>query len=419
MRTEHSRSPFLVVIICAVVFFSTACAFPQVGTSTANEEVDRQSSSVANVQDSDTSLVKNDLFEHEMSWPEVRLGPYIQSISQNSAIIAWQTEVETIGEVRYGTTEDLIDRVPDPTAQRQHAVLLSNLEPDTHYYYQVFSDRNLFSDILFFKTSKEIDQSNFRFVVYGDTQKNQTIHSTIVDLALRSNPAFVIHVGDLVDEGDIPQEWIDFFSIESELLKTTSLFPTYGNHDGDGLFYDSLFYTPGDERWYTFTYGNVRFISLEVGKDRWPDIEPTSEQYKWLESVLSKNDHPWLIVFFHMPPYTSEYGSDEDRYERTIEETLFVRENLTPLFEKYGVDLVLNGHHHNYQRSRANGITYLVSGGGGARLSHKLKPDEFLVTYQVIPHLLEISVEDDQIVVDAISSYGERFDTFTLFQHER
>jgi len=275
----------------------------------------------------------------------------------------------------------------------------------------------LFSDILFFKTSKEIDQSNFRFVVYGDTQKNQTIHSTIVDLALRSNPAFVIHVGDLVDEGDIPQEWIDFFSIESELLKTTSLFPTYGNHDGDGLLYDSLFYTPGDERWYTFTYGNVRFISLEVGKDRWPDIKPISEQYKWLESVLSKNDHPWLIVFFHMPPYTSEYSSDEDRFERTIEETLFVRENLTPLFEKHGVDLVLNGHHHNYQRSEANGITYIVSGGGGARLSHKLKPDEYLVTHQVIPHLLEITVEDQQIVVNAISSYGARFDTFTLYQH--
>ena len=419
MRTKHSQSVLLVSIICAVVIFSTACVFPQVGTSTAKDGSDIQSSSVAIVQAQITSPIKNDLFTYEIPWPPVRLGPYIQSIGQDSVVIAWQTEGESVGEVKYGTSEELNHQVQEESAQRQHAILLSDLEPDTQYYYQVFSDESFFSEILPFRTSKGNGQSFFKFVVYGDTQKNQTIHSAIINLAVKSKPAFVIHMGDLVDEGDKPQEWIDFFTIESDLLKTTSIFPTYGNHDGDGFFYDSLFFTPGDERWYTFTYGHVRFISLEVAKDRWPDIESTSEQYKWLESVLSKNDYPWLIVFFHMPPYTSEYGSDEDRYERTIEETLFIRENLTPLFEKYGVDLVLNGHHHNYQRSQANGITYIVSGGGGARLSHKLKPDEFLVTYQVIPHLLEITVEDDQIVVDAISSYGDRFDTFTLSQQER
>jgi len=418
MRTKLSQSAFLTAMICTVVIFSTACAFPLTETSTTDNELEISSSSQAFVQDISTSIIKNDMFTYETPWPQVRLGPYIQSVSQDSVIIAWQTEGESVGEVRYGISEELAVQVKEASAQRQHAIYISNLEPDTQYFYQVFSDANSFSDILSFKTLIASDQSDFKFVVYGDTQKNQMIHAAIIDLALDSKPAFVIHMGDLVDEGDLPQEWIDFFTIESELLRTTSLFPTYGNHDGDGFFYDSLFFTPGDERWYTFTNGNARFISLEVAKDRWPDIEPTSEQYKWLESELSKNDHPWLIVFFHMPPYTSEYGSDEDRYERTIEETLFIRDNLTPLFEKFGVDLVLNGHHHNYQRSQANGITYIVSGGGGARLSHKLLPDEFLETYQVIPHLLEITIDDDRIVVDAISAYGERFDTFTLSQQE-
>ena len=407
------------VIVCAVVIFSTTCTLPQVGSSSANNGSDIQSSSSATVQSQSTSPIKNELYTYEIPWPPVRLEPYIQSIGQDSVIIAWQTEGESVGEVRYGTSEEVNYRVQEEVAGRQHAILLSDLDPDTQYYYQVFSDDVVFSEIVPFHTSMENEESPFNFVVYGDTQNNHTIHSAIIDLALRSNPAFVIHLGDLVDEGNIPQEWIDFFTTERELLQTISLFPTYGNHDGEGFFYDSLFFTPGDERWYTFTYANVRFISLEVAKDRWPDIEPTSEQYKWLESELSMNDHPWLIVYFHMPPYTSEYGSDADRYERTIEETLFIRENLTPLFDKYGVDLVLNGHHHNYQRSHANGITYIVSGGGGAQISHKLIPDEFLVTYQSIPHLLEISVDDDHIVIDAISSYGERIDTFTLYQKER
>ena len=410
MRKQNTKGAFIALFSCAVVIFTSACSSPQLRTSPTNDVIDIQPSSTTSIQD----LGASDPFDHKAPWPEVRLGPYIQSISQNSVIIAWQTEDETIGEVRFGPTEELTEREQDASVQRQHGILISDLEPDTQYHYQVFSDGNSFSEALSFHTSKESDQSFFNFIVYGDTQKHQMIHSAIIDLAITAKPAFVIHVGDLVDEGDLPQEWIDFFVVERELLKTTSLFPAFGNHDGDGQFYDSLFYPPGDERWYTFTYGNVRFISLEVAVNRWPDIEPTSEQYKWLESELSSNNHPWVIVFFHIPPYSSEFGSDEDRFERVIEETLFVRENLTPLFEKYSVNLVLNGHHHNYQRSEANGITYIVTGGGGARLSHKLKPDEFLVTYQVTPHLLEITVEGDRLNVAAISAYGVQFDTFTL-----
>ena len=100
MRTKHSQSILLVSIICAVVIFSTACVFPQVGTSTAKDGSDIQSSSVAIVQAQITSPVKNDLFTYEIPWPPVRLGPYIQSIGQDSVVIAWQTEGESVGEVK-------------------------------------------------------------------------------------------------------------------------------------------------------------------------------------------------------------------------------------------------------------------------------------------------------------------------------
>jgi hypothetical protein len=337
-------------------------------------------------------------------WRRVDLDPYLQSLTTNSVTIAWQTEEKVIGEIRFGTSGDYGDSILEDEPKRRHAIKLTDLEPDEQYHYQVFGDGEPLTSDSTFRTAKPRGGGPYNFIVVGDTQKNPSVHASIIKQAISIAPSFFLHVGDLVNIGNSPDQWVQFFNIESDLLRSVALFPTLGNHEEESEHYFDLFYLPGNERWYTFTYGDARFISLQVDYD-WPDVTPASKQYQWLESTLAGNKHPWLIIYFHRSPYTSEYEGSEE---------LHIRENLTPLFEKYGVDLVLSGHNHNYQRSKANGIIYIVTGGGGGDLSNDIEPDEYLIYHKTAYHLLNIRIEGDRLRGEAMKPDGEVFDTFTI-----
>ena len=105
----------------------------------------------------------------------------------------------------------------------------------------------------------------------------------------------------------------------------------------------------GIERWYSFDWGDVHFVAL--------DSERTGPvQAAWLDADLTANQLPWTIVYWHKPPFSSgEHGSDGA-----------TRAQFVPILEKHKVPLVLNGHDHDYERTTPqNGVTYVVTGGGG------------------------------------------------------
>ncbi len=107
----------------------------------------------------------------------------------------------------------------------------------------------------------------------------------------------------------------------------------------------------GTEAYYAFDYGNIHFISLESYET---DRSPGGAMMTWLENDLAANDKDWVIAFWHHPPYTK--GShDSDTEGRLID----MREVALPILEAYGVDLVLGGHSHSYERS------YLLDGHYG------------------------------------------------------
>ena len=158
----------------------------------------------------------------------------------------------------------------------------------------------------------------------------------------------------------------DFYG--TDLLNSIPIMPVPGNHEFYGsstaqsdLFipYFDIFNLPskgqsggvasGTEDYYSFDYGNVHFIALDsygmIDGKRLSD--PESGQFKWLESDLAANTSPWTVVFFHHPPYSVlGHVSDAEQELRDI------RLNLIPLFDNYGVDLVLNGHSHSYERTK-------------------------------------------------------------------
>jgi predicted MPP superfamily phosphohydrolase len=290
----------------------------------------------------------------------------------------------------------------DPVEGTNHAVTIANLAPYTTYHYRVVGDGVPLSADTSFRTAAGPDQTKFTFVAFGDTRTQHQVHQEVVDSIVALEPDFALHTGDLVYLGNMLPYWDTFFEIEGELMSRAPLFPALGNHEVNHQHYFDLFHLPGNERWYTFDYGNARFISLQV--DGIVDFGPGSEQHDWLERELAANTQPWLFVYFHIPPYTSS------REEPDIEQD--VRQALAPLFEQYGVDVVFTGHHHNYERNEVNGVTYIVTGGGGAPLCVMEEPELTRTAFAVAYHFVLLEIDGNHLGATVYSNQGKILDEF-------
>lgn len=200
---------------------------------------------------------------------------------------------------------------------------------------------------------------NFCFTVYGDTRDGHDIHRKLVAMMMAQHPDIVIQTGDLVHRGGDDSLWAIYDQITGEMRKTVPVYPARGNHDLGGPGYEDRVtapFTSGNKLYYSFDKDGCHFVSV----DSFSPYKPGSDQYKWLSNDLANSTKARAtFVFFHVPPYSvgTVHGPD-----------LVVRETLCPLFEKYHVTAVFNGHEHIYYRTKRNGITYFIAGGGGARL---------------------------------------------------
>lgn len=331
-------------------------------------------------------------------------GPYLQSVRPDSVWVVWDTVEPSTGLIEYGLSPELGQVMEEHGAELHHELQLSGLQPYTDYYYQVDGGK-----VARFRTAAAADQSDFRFVVYGDTRSGDAIHRAIIKRMVEAAPDFALHTGDLVESGRHRSEWDRFFKIEAPLLRTVPFYPTLGNHEdyAPGSIasqYLDIFHLPGNELWYAFNYGNARFICLKADATP-PDFFPGEEQLAWLEGQLASNEAPWLFVFFHVGVFTSR---SEDILETGM------RESLVPLFEQYGVDAVFMGHHHSYERSLVNGITYIVTAGGGASLYEMGQPDPSSQAAISAHHFTLIEVQGERLFGQAIDRRGRVIDSFEL-----
>ncbi|MDQ3767263.1 MAG: metallophosphoesterase [Actinomycetota bacterium] len=193
----------------------------------------------------------------------------------------------------------------------------------------------------------------------------------------------------------IPYGWV----AEQDMPVIASL----GNHDvksAVGRHVMQLFDMP--ERRYLTSAGPVNFIVLDSNRE-WFD-----SQRRWLIRKLRAPDRGWRIAVFHHPPFScAKHGN-----------TRRVVESWVPLFERYGVDLVLNGHEHAYQRFARRGVSYIVTGGAGARLYEieGCAPDtpRLRASDDDSHHFVTIEGDDERLVVTAIAADGSVLDSFEL-----
>lgn len=325
---------------------------------------------------------------------EIIKGPYLQQVTQDSIVIMWETDVASGGQVDYGSGVAVGD--DNVTI---HEIELTGLATGS-YGYTVTSGETT-SPASTFTTAPGADQP-FRFVAYGDSRTDYETHAAVVAAIRNSDPDIVIHTGDLVYDGSYSQWGPQFFTPAHSLMTNTPMFPVMGNHEGDGTWFREFFSLPDNEQWYSFMYGCVQFIAL----DTTVNYSQGSTQYSWLESQLQSNA-TWLIVYFHHPPYTCSSGHSDNTD---------VQQDLVPLFEANGVDMVFNGHSHAYERYFHNGIYYIVTGGGGAPL-HSLPEDTQEPIRQVgesAYHHCVIDVDSTSLSLSARYNSGVEFDTITI-----
>lgn len=357
--------------------------------------------------------------------PSFLIGPYLQFPTRTSITIMWETDRPANSTVAYGLTGQLSSKTTRPERTTMHEVVLSNLQSNTAYFYRVSSSddagHTLNSPILTFTTAVD-DDSAFTFALIGDTQRNPSVTAKIARLIWDRRPHFVVHLGDVVNDGPDKGQWVhDLFSPCADLFARVAVLPTIGNHEKNHPYYYQYFALPEPKYYYRYHYGNADFFVVDSNKS----LAADSEQYRWLDRELARSEATWKFVYHHHPAFSS----DEDDYGDTWKGTKPLTRgdtnvrSLTALYEKHQVDMEFNGHVHAYERSwpirqgkvdARRGVVYLTSGGGGGSLENAGPvPTWFKAEFRRDFHFCTVSIQGRRLYLKAIDHNGVLFDTFS------
>jgi len=207
-------------------------------------------------------------------------------------------------------------------------------------------------------------------------------------------------LGDLVYPSGDPDR-LDatvFEPFGAVLDEGTDLLAILGNHDIKSGRDDEMLEMLGmPGRWWSRTYGPVLVVGLDSTRPDDPD------QLAFLESTLSASDATWKVVAMHHAPYSAGYQGS----------TMAVRAAFEPVLARHGVQLVLSGHDHDYQRSvEIGGITYVVSGAASG--TRRTGADAFTAVAFAFRHYLDVAVFSDHLVIRAVGADGRVADEATI-----
>ena len=307
-----------------------------------------------------------------------------------------------------------------------HSVTFKGLKPNTLYAYRVGSG-DIWSSWYQFRTAS-VEPDEFTFIYLGDAQNNllalwaRTIRTAVLDAP---HADFIIHAGDLVNNANRDSDWHEWFESGNWIHAKIPSIPTPGNNEYSNyqdvskrrlsVLWRPQFTLPENgpegfaETTYYTDYQGARIISLNSN-------ERHKEQAPWLEQVLKNNPNKWTFVTFHHPVYAASGGrANKDQ-----------REAWKPIFDKYAVDMVLQGHNHTYARGHniGNGVTvrdttkgtvYVVSVSGPKQLT--LRKDRWMTRGAENTQLYQvITISGDTLHYRAMTAVGELYDAFDLIK---
>lgn len=312
--------------------------------------------------------------------PVVIRGPYLQQGTATSVIVCWRTDLPSDSVVNFGAAPgSLFSSAIDSTLTTEHRVTLTSLTANTKYFYSLSATGVglLVGDDPdhFFMTAPPTGMAkDTRIWIVGDSgtadDKARSVRDAYYGDAAGKHTDLMLMLGDnaYTSGTDTQYQNAMFENMYEDMLRNTVVWPAYGNHDAvsasasamTGPYFD-IFELPtageagglasGTEVYYSYDYGDIHFVVLD---SQTSDRSVGGAMATWAQADLAANTSKWTIVYFHHPPY-SKGSHDSDTESRLVQ----MRENFLPILENAGVDLVLGGHSHAYERS------YLLSGHYG------------------------------------------------------
>ena len=385
------------------------------------------------------------------------LAPYLHGLTADSVQVLWSSEMAYPGTVRWHAPDGTQRVAVETTTGTSHRVRLSGLLPATEYRYEVLAGNDLVAsgDGLRFRTAPSNGTGTIRAVIVGDSgQPALPFLAQVTSLVEALDPDLFLHTGDMTYTGEL---CVPVFEQYHQLLSTRGMYAARGNHDlsvGDASEWLGLFPPPNDvsmveacilppaicdegelpsreisrprqSTFYSFDWGPVHFAVFDSNRD----LEDCGIQVQWLCNDLQaarQRGMPWLVLLSHHPVYTKGlHGFLESATLRLFPE----------IAEEYGVDLVISGHDHNYQRTcpirgaqivdawqepnyvHPNGPIYVVTGGGGAILYGQLlqAPRKALVkVFHSAYHATEVEFSPSQLRIRAVGLDDAVLDDVTI-----
>ena len=304
---------------------------------------------------------------------DVIRGPYLQTPTTSSMIVRWRTDFATNSRVSIGTAPgSLTTNFDSLVPTTEHVVSVTGLTPDSLYYYSVGSTAGAFvgDDVFhFFRTAPTTgSQTPFRIWTIGDAGFTGAPLNAVRDAFKAYNGGtsatdlFLLLGDNAYLLGTDPEYQAAVYDVHAEMLQTTPVYSVFGNHErfsSQDLTqtgpYFNMFTFPtlgeaggvasGTEAYYSFDYANVHFVVLDS-----EDFTPSSAggaMLTWLQSDLAATTADWIIALWHRPPYSRGLFHNSDTELNEIR----MRQFVLPVLESVGVDVVLCGHSHNYERS--------------------------------------------------------------------
>jgi hypothetical protein len=379
--------------------------------------------------------------------------PYVQNVRTDRANIMWATQSPGAAFVEFTSDGRTYKRVaaqsrvffPAETGlaseYTQYTALLSRLAPNTAYVYYPTVNGEIIGTGTQFRTA---GAGPFKFLVLGDSGMGTPEQARVAAQLAKESASFLLHVGDIAyGHGNFAEFQRFHFDVYGDTMSRLPFFTAPGNHEyatRNAMPYMSLHCCPSETvpsgekgRYYSFDWGNVHFVSLDsnsknpdgtygaLGKAIWDN----GQMLNWLDRDLKSTRQFWRIVFFHHPAYAGGTNMGDPN-------ELDVLHNLIPILEANGVQLVFNGHEHNYQRTFSirdgapvadgTGTVYVTSGGGGGS---RIATNSALILYNPVPipqsavqnkinHYVKTEVNGLGLTIRAISDIGIEFDTITI-----
>ncbi|MEM9188160.1 MAG: metallophosphoesterase [Myxococcota bacterium] len=372
--------------------------------------------------------------------------PYLESATQTSVRIAWTSRTGAPAVVRYAAdptgewtevaaARELFDRAR--TAQEAdysaYDATLEGLQPGSAYCYEIVEDGTVLARNLRFDTAWEGTDRPVNILVLGDSGNGSEEQLAIRDAFMGESYDVFLHVGDMAyGDGEFFEFEARFFDVYQTLMHRTPVFPAIGNHEYKtelGRPYRDVYHNLENawrerdkELYYSFDYGNIHFTALDSNDAMlipiYLDFDglETQDMFDWMIDDISSSDADWKIVYMHHPFYSSS--------ERGIREGSI--EVFRTLLEELGVDLILAGHDHHYERSfpivegcnnvNPTGVTEIIAGGAGAGIRDIEFPNSWHSAriYNGDNSYLRVEIHGCRLRGEALNTANEVVDEFEL-----